>query len=463
MGPLGFRVIRKEAVRMNNIIQRAYASSPHLTVTPPACLFDEPASFVATGLQPGRGYTLSCRMLDSKGIPFASMVNYTASEDGTIDTAVQPALYGHYSGVQPMGLLTNARPAPDANLSPDMRHYRFKYGDVTQPIRCQLSLYEDWRAIYMITGMPPLPKGQRLEPISTVEHERSVIGPGVRRIPVEHESVRGVLYLPEGPGPHPGVIDMFGATGGCLQHRSAMFASRGIASLALAYFDYADLKKSFFKLDMRYFREAVDYLCAREEVYSDRGVGVIGTSKSADIALNMALNIPKVTAVVPINGCISNVESKFKLENGEVMPGIGVNFERCMRLTSEVIDVHDVLNDPLDYPETILPVENLKASVLVIIGELDRHWNSGYYADLMEQRVKGTPAESLLEVVRYPKGGHVIEIPYTPYWDRGWNRLSNQFVMYGGDEEGDLAVQIDHWERVKSFFKSKLAPKSTTT
>ena len=38
-----------------------------------------------------------------------------------------------------------------------------------------------------------------------------------------------------GPGPFPGVVDMFGGMGGTVEHRSALLASRGIASFALCY------------------------------------------------------------------------------------------------------------------------------------------------------------------------------------------------------------------------------------
>ena len=57
-------------------------------------------------------------------------------------------------------------------------------------------------------------------PIDDVELERHLMMPGVKRIPVRNGRVRGMLYLPPGDGPFPGVIDMFGGVGGCAQHRS---------------------------------------------------------------------------------------------------------------------------------------------------------------------------------------------------------------------------------------------------
>lgn len=59
---------------------------------------------------------------------------------------------------------------------------------------------------------------------------------------------------------------MFGTAGGLLEYRSAQLASRGIASLALAYFDYEDLPKSLEEFDLEYFKEAVDVLLSHDKV-----------------------------------------------------------------------------------------------------------------------------------------------------------------------------------------------------
>ena len=57
----------------------------------------------------------------------------------------------------------------------------------------------------------------------------------------------GTLFLPPGEGPFPAVINMYGGIyrGKVVEDRSAMLASRGIASLALAYFGVPGLPKSY--------------------------------------------------------------------------------------------------------------------------------------------------------------------------------------------------------------------------
>lgn len=44
-----------------------------------------------------------------------------------------------------------------------------------------------------------------------------------------------------GPGPFPAMVDLWGMGGGLIEYRSALFASRGFASLSLAYFGHKDI------------------------------------------------------------------------------------------------------------------------------------------------------------------------------------------------------------------------------
>lgn len=69
-----------------------------------------------------------------------------------------------------------------------------------------------------------------------------------------------------GDGPFPGVVDMFGTAGGLLEYRSAQLASRGFASLALAFLAYDDLPKGLEEFDIVYFEEAVEFLLKHEKV-----------------------------------------------------------------------------------------------------------------------------------------------------------------------------------------------------
>lgn len=59
--------------------------------------------------------------------------------------------------------------------------------------------------------------------LASVELERYVMAPGVRREPVVHERVRGTVFFPAGPGPYPAIIDIFGGFGGLKEYRACNF------------------------------------------------------------------------------------------------------------------------------------------------------------------------------------------------------------------------------------------------
>src|SRR4051794_27319542 len=78
-----------------------------------------------------------------------------------------------------------------------------------------------------------------------------------------------------------------------MQHRAALLASHGFAVLALAYFGYEDLPEGLSDVDLEYFEQAAEWLSKQPNVMSD-GVGIIGVSLGADIAVMTASVCPTV-------------------------------------------------------------------------------------------------------------------------------------------------------------------------
>ncbi|PIO12521.1 hypothetical protein AB205_0060840, partial [Aquarana catesbeiana] len=62
------------------------------------------------------------------------------------------------------------------------------------------------------------------------------------------------------PGPFPGVIEIQGTGGGLLEYKASLLASRGFATMALAYYNYEDLPKQMKDFRLEYFEEAVNYM-----------------------------------------------------------------------------------------------------------------------------------------------------------------------------------------------------------
>lgn len=69
-----------------------------------------------------------------------------------------------------------------------------------------------------------------------------------------------------GPGPFPGLIDLYGSGGGLVEYRASLLASRGFVTLALAYMAFEDLPAMPEILELDYFQEAIDFLQKQQQV-----------------------------------------------------------------------------------------------------------------------------------------------------------------------------------------------------
>lgn len=61
------------------------------------------------------------------------------------------------------------------------------------------------------------------------------------------------FFLSEGPGPFPGILDLWGGGGQLVEYRSALLASHGFASLALNYLSLKITKETGKMVDKQYF------------------------------------------------------------------------------------------------------------------------------------------------------------------------------------------------------------------
>ncbi|KAA0197426.1 hypothetical protein HAZT_HAZT002190 [Hyalella azteca] len=261
----------------------------------------------------------------------------------------------------------------------------FLYG---RDVQFVLSLYQCPIAVQLATIGA---EKSGLKPVCSVQHERLLMAEGCQRIPVRDGKVRGTLFLPPGEfsaageGPFPGVVDMFGGAGGLMEHRAALFAARGFATLALAYFAYEDLQESMQTgFDIAYFDEAVQYLLSRQEVRKV-GVGVIESSKG-DIALSMATYIPQIKAAVVVNGGIYSAVGAFKLLDGTHRAVVPLAFEKLVLHRDGVMETYHAMSDPPDHPEAIIPVEDAYGDILWLSGLADRAMNTEMFARLAVER-----------------------------------------------------------------------------
>ncbi|XP_029352489.1 acyl-coenzyme A thioesterase 1 [Echeneis naucrates] len=413
------------------------ASKVQLKILPSVrCLFDKAVQLKVQGLAPFKAIELRSKLVDDRGVIFKASAQYKADKTGQVDVSRAPSLGGSYTGVEPMGLFWSMAP-----VTPDSKVLK---KNVLSPTVVEIS------AMCGETG----------ELLSSEINERGFMTEGMKRIPVQEGRIRGVLFIPPGKGPFPGIVDLYTLGGGLSEPRASLLAGKGFVVLALAYYGYQDLPKNPKNLDLEYFEDAVTYLRKQPEVKGPT-IGVISISHSGALALSMASYLSGISATVCINSCNANTVIPLHYKD-IVMPPLSPVIKKVRITESGLVDIRDALPDPTleENRASLIPIERASCQFLFAVSEDDHNWNSAFCAQQAATILKNNGKESF-QVVTYPKAGHFLEVPHMPYCPSGFHAAVGRAVVFGGEPKAHSEAQLDLWERVQEFFKRHLANKST--
>ncbi|CAL4116917.1 unnamed protein product, partial [Meganyctiphanes norvegica] len=411
----------------------------------------EHANDVLCTHSPGPPISMIVTIKNGKFVSIIMKRGFRADNNGCVDVSNSESLGGSYNGLFPMGLIGCLKPAPH-----EYKYTRFFKRDVEKPNIVDVSVYSehlDDTALYSENVDAPL---------ASLTHQRHYMAPGVQKIPVRYGKVRGSLFLPPGPGPFPGVVDMFGTAGGLLEYRSAQLASRGFASLALAFFAYEDLPKALEEFDLDYFREAVDFLLRHEKIISD-GIGVIGTSKGGDLALCMATFIPEIRACVAINGSNACIGANFRAGH-ELIPSLPYFDISKVRMHDDgIMETISSVPDSRLHPESVIPIERSNSAFLFLVGVDDRDLNSEFLAQEAFRRLKHNNYPNSYEVSSYPGTGHLLEPPYSAHCVASFQHSFMCPILWGGTAKHHCRGQEQAWLKMRHFLWKNLIEDRCTT
>ncbi|XP_074643510.1 bile acid-CoA:amino acid N-acyltransferase-like [Tubulanus polymorphus] len=427
----------------HNVIEKGVEC--HLRVTPDTDLMDTPLTIKADNIKPLENVTLYSEMREGR-FKFGAYSYFVTGPDGTLDLTRDPSVGGSYAGVHPNGLLWGMEALPGQRPG-----IRLMKKDATTPFDIKLKMFSDHVKFEDILDNAPC-----LIPLGSVDIKRWYKSAEVERRVIRSGRIRGTYFRPVGAGPFPAVVDMFGTNGGCVEHRAALLASRGIASLALAYFAYDDLPSEVDHLDMAYFVEAVDWLREQGDVDSCHGIGVVGVSKGAEIALMMTEVCSYITAAVAINPFSHSLVWPTAI-HGHIRPNFPKDFH------SEEKSVRRYKN--LIYPACDIDHENRSmieveksdtAKFLFILGQCDSACHPQSTYDLVN-RLRKHGRENY-EVLLCPGAGHIIDPPNTPLTRYCYHNIFKYVFEYGGEKMLHAKAQEKAWSEMLKFLKSTLQP-----
>lgn len=422
--------------------------TPRLDVSDHDPLVDEVIVVTISGLQAGQKVTVTAEVVERKQQVFASCGQFVADRDGHVSLTTAPSVGGTYSGVSGMGLFWSLEPAP--GMEKGLRLVKF---NASEPLLFTIKVYEGHVTLADVYSSSNIAKL-----LCTVNIRRWYMAKGVQKIHVREGRLRATLFLPKGQGPFPGVIDMFGRTGSLFEFRAALLASHGFAAMALAYFQFEDLPKRKEDIGFEYFEEAAEFLSNHPSVVPG-GIGVLGFSAGGELALHMGHYIPKVKAIITINGLPFMTESPIKYK-GRPMGKKYFDISK-VGYTEEGSYSKNMWNCP---PEEYLPIWETDTHYMVISGEDDM---SVDYKQLQMLHDMYPPEKrNLCQLIVYPGAGHNLEPPYAPLSRTSYllDKKTNtkHFICWGGRPKEHAHAQEDSWKKILSFFTAHL-PKQATS
>jgi dienelactone hydrolase len=410
-------------VAITTFLGAAVAFAQSLDISPPRVLVDEVAVIKASGLEPNERVTIRARLMDGVEHAWASKADFVADEHGVADVSKQAPASGSYKGVSAMGLIWSMMPD-----SKDTKVYQAPKLLGAQTIHFELERKGGKSA------------GAELEQIYLAE--------GVRKIDVKG-ALHGVLFEPTTAGPHPGVLVLGGSEGGAPLAKAAWLASHGFAALALAYFRYEGLPEKLEAIPLEYFGQAVAWMMQRPEIASER-VGVLGTSRGGELALQVASlysQIKAVVAYVPASvrypACCGDTHAPYAW----TLAGRPLPFANP-RSRSQMDERRD----------TAIEVEKTHGPILVISGEDDGVWSSSSMANAVIGRLKLNHFAYHYEHLRYAHAGHRAgHQAITPEWHGAIRHpVSGREVHWGGTPQGNAESSLDASPKVLDFLRQSL-------
>ncbi|OWF36389.1 Acyl-coenzyme A thioesterase 3 [Mizuhopecten yessoensis] len=384
-----------------------------LTVDKPECLMDEDIVVKVMGLSPS-DKVIVLVTTEVEGNHFWSHGLFRSNDRGIVDLSTDTPINGSYNGIDPAGLLWSMVAVPWLPA-----HHRMFQRRAIEPRTITFSVFPE-------SDSPGDYLKDRTKVLASVEHKRMFKSQNTRRIPIKHPRIQGTLFLPEGPGLFPGIIDMYGGLVDIVEGRAALLASHGFVTLSLSYAHGNGLPQSMLDIEL-------SYIEIRAIVYMS----------------GLPFTLPGWT----YHG--QNIGSNTRID------------ETRLQMKQEGMSVKHTFVVPDD---SYLKPWTHGAHLLTILGDDDLltgvEHNIRFYEKIMPQDYRHEKAE----LVIYPGAGHIIEPPNTPLCRvvYGADQVQlemrikrplyqhNNLILSGGYPKEHAAAQRDAWPRAINFLRKHL-------
>jgi hypothetical protein len=290
-----------------------------------------------------------------------------------------------------------------------------------------------------------------------------IVDPGPSGQRVREDGLFASYFPARSGGRAPGVLFLGGSEGGIsdkMTETAVALQREGYSVLVPSYFGAPGQPKHLELIPLETFDRALAWLRARPEVDPARLV-LGGVSKGAEAALLVATRHPELRAVVagvPSSvvwpgikfGTLNNPSSW--MLGGRPLPMLPYGPIRFRILLGDIGVVYrDGIKKVSSHTAAQIPVEEIKAPVLVVCGEADKLWPSCLMSRQLRTRAEAHGGPSV-QILAYSNAGHAsVGLPLDEA-DPLYSRLG----FFGGTPEGNNAARADGWPKILTFVRRAL-------
>ena len=275
---------------------------------------------------------------------------------------------------------------------------------------------------------------------------------------VDEGRMQGFRFVPK-EKLHKGLVICFGGSDGGPNFETAKrLAEEGYETFALFMFGMKNQEQSLRKIPLEQFEDIISYV--NENIKDKKPISILAASKGAEYALNLASKYPEIDNLILYSPSSYNFAGlDFKdygsswTYKGKELPYIDIKKSSFKSFLKNIIGPA-LIKSPISFKETynsaiekdserqekLIPVKDVKANILMIVGEDDLMWDSLAMANkIKDQNPKA-------RIYSYKGAGHIFA-------GNGIINLGKARIATGGSSEGNEEARNESRKTIDAFLK----------
>ena len=279
---------------------------------------------------------------------------------------------------------------------------------------------------------------------------------GVEVRVIDEDTFQGFHLIPE-KKTHKGIVICYGGSEGSPNFEEAQrLAKEGYETLAVFMFGMKNQQKTLVKIPLEQFEDVLKYV--NKNIEGKTPITVLAASKGAEYALNLATKYDEISNLVLIAPSaytfagldFDNYGSSWTWKGKEI-EYVDIKNSSFLTFIKNII-VPIIIKSPVQYKaiydnaaeqdlertRKLIPAQNIKANILMIVGEDDQMWGSYEMAKIIQSYNKNAIISS------HKNAGHIFE-------GNGVLNTPNIRIRLGGTSDGNKKAKLEEEKVINNF------------